>query len=430
MVKIPELAEDGQNWKIYHAKFLEVAATYDCLEVLAGRPYKGEDWDGCNALLCCTFMESIPPSIYFRRLRYTAHENFKYLAKRFRDNEPIPRANELQCAGTAAAAETPENYPMSDSAATERHASAERNKEDLSNTTQDPCTSTEAPAMGTSTKCIETTPVVLEGTPHELQTELQNSLPLTPRLPIEGEPSGCKQEAADSNVTAGRMNGMAEMAKPTIADIDRTARLGVELTSEACGVDEGDGTEHRDLWLQQTNSYCKESRQRNEIANENVPSTYELPLEGEWTVFASGEARDPKGDANASDAATEHVYHPSESRMTEDANGVESEGCREGVSIDVAATECCQQLVGMADGGPSHGVEPAEMSNVSKTLVTMSVELEDLHRGGILCVCLGNRADMSTGQTDALSIETDTSRSANVTENVNICNGSVFSFLI
>ena len=44
MVKIPKLTEDGQNWKIYCAKFLKVAAaTYDCLKVLAGRPYKGED---------------------------------------------------------------------------------------------------------------------------------------------------------------------------------------------------------------------------------------------------------------------------------------------------------------------------------------------------------------------------------------------------
>ena len=74
MVKIPELAEDGQNWKFYCAKFLEVAATYDCLEVLAGRPYEGEDWDGCNALLCCTFMESVPPSIYFKIRCRTAHE--------------------------------------------------------------------------------------------------------------------------------------------------------------------------------------------------------------------------------------------------------------------------------------------------------------------------------------------------------------------
>ena len=66
MVKIPELAKDGQNWKTYYAKFLEVAATFDCLEVLAGRPYKGDDWDGCNALLCCMFMETVAPSIYFK----------------------------------------------------------------------------------------------------------------------------------------------------------------------------------------------------------------------------------------------------------------------------------------------------------------------------------------------------------------------------
>ena len=137
MVKIPELAEDGQNWTIYRAKFLEVAATFDCLEVLAGRPYEGEDWDGCNALLCCMFMETVAPSIYFKIRRRTAHENFKYLAKRFRDNEPIPRANEFQCAGTAAAAEMPENYPTSANAATERHANAKPEEEDLSTPTED-----------------------------------------------------------------------------------------------------------------------------------------------------------------------------------------------------------------------------------------------------------------------------------------------------
>ena len=119
MVKIPELTEDGQNWKIYCAKFLEVAATYGCLEVLAGRPYEGDDWDGCNALLCCTFMESIPPSIYFPIHCRTTYKNFKYLTKRFHNNDPIPHANELQCVGTAAVAEKPEKSPMSVNAATE-----------------------------------------------------------------------------------------------------------------------------------------------------------------------------------------------------------------------------------------------------------------------------------------------------------------------
>ena len=136
MVKIPELAKDGQNWKIYCAKFLKVAATFDCLEVLAGRPYEGDDWDGCYALLCCMFMETVAPSIYFKIRHRTVHENFKYLVKHFCNNDPIPCANELQCAGTAAAAETPEKSPTSADAAIEQLAHANSDVEDLSNSTK------------------------------------------------------------------------------------------------------------------------------------------------------------------------------------------------------------------------------------------------------------------------------------------------------
>ena len=284
MVKIPELAKDRQNWKIYHAKFLEVAATYDCLEVLAGRSYKGDDWERCNALLCCTFMESIPPSIYFRRLRYTAHENFKFLAKRFHDNEPIPRANELQCTGTAAAAETPENYPTSANAATEQHVDTKSDEDDLSTTKsltrgtedvdngnvghiQDPCMSSEDLAKGTSAKCKEMTSVILKSMPHEMQDQPQDSLQATPYV--------CKQEVVDSVVTAECTNGMAEMAKPTkIADVDRMALLGGEPVERACGVDEGDGTEHKGKSrLQEIELLCKESHQCNGNMMDDIPST-------------------------------------------------------------------------------------------------------------------------------------------------------------
>ena len=302
MVKIPELAEDGLNWKIYCVKFLEVAATYDCLEVLAGRPYEGEDWDGCNALLCCTFMESVPPSIYFQRLHYTAHENFKFLAKRFCDNNPIPHANELQHTGTATAVEAPEKSPMSADAATEQLAHANSDVEDLSNSTkaltqgtedvndgnvgriQDPHTSSEDSVKGTSAKCKETTSVVLKSMPHEMQDQLQDSLQATPYA--------CEQEAVDSVVTAECTNSTAEMAKPTIADVDRTARPGVELASEACGVDEGDGMECEGMQLQQTNLLCGGTRQRSGNATEDIPSAQKLPLVGEWTVCVSGKASD------------------------------------------------------------------------------------------------------------------------------------------
>ena len=232
MVKIPKLAEDGQNWKIYRVKFLEVAATFDCLEVLAGRPYKGEDWDGCNTLLCCMFMETVAPSIYFKICHRTVHEKFKYLVKCSRNNDPIPCANELQHAGTATAVEMPEKSPMSTDAATEWHVHAKSDEEDLTTTTQDltrgtqdidngnigctedPRTSFEASVKGTSTKCIKTTPVVLKSTLHKMQDQLQNSLPLTLRPPIDGRPNECKQKAVDSVVMAGCMNWTVKAAEP------------------------------------------------------------------------------------------------------------------------------------------------------------------------------------------------------------------------
>ena len=297
MVKIPKLTEDRQNWKIYHAKFLKVTATYDCLKVLAGRPYEGDNWDGCNALLCCTFMESIPPSIYFRCLCYTAHENFKYLAKHFCDNEPIPCTNELQCTGTATALETPVKTPMSADATTEQHVHAKLDTKDLSTATkdlergmksvnngivgcQDLRTSLEALAQGTSTNCTETTAVTLESAQHEMQNWLQNSLQMTPRLPIKDKPSKCMQEAAESVVTDGCTNGMAEMAKPTIADVNRTALLDGEPVEMACGVDEGNEMGHKDLQLPKAGLYCKERHQHNENVMDDIPSTHGLPLEG------------------------------------------------------------------------------------------------------------------------------------------------------
>ena len=390
MVKIPELAEDGQNWKMYCAKFLEVAATFDCLEVLAGRPYEGDDWDGCNALLCCTFMESVPPSIYFKICHRTTHENFKYLTKHFRNNNPIPRANELQCAGTAAAAETSEKSPTSNSTATERHASTERNKEDLvSNTTkaltrgtedvnngnvgriQDPRTSYEASAKGmTSAKCSEMTIVTLESAPHKTQ-EPHSSLPLTPRPPIEGKPSRCKQEAVDSIMTAGHMNGTVQLAKPMEitdvnlekavlggepaerasrvdkgsemdADVNGMALLGRELVERARGISEGDEMEHEaQLQLQELKLLCEETNQCNANTNEDIPFANGLPLEGEWTVNPSGE-RDTSVHA----------------------------------SVDGTGSNAGRK------------VEPADTPNELEQLMTMSIEPDDADSGGILIVCL------------------------------------------
>ena len=286
MVKIPKLTEDGQNWKIYRAKLLEVAATQGWLCVLAGEPFDGTyDWQGYDALLHELFNATVPINIYVQLFCNTAHQVFKYLVKRFCDRKPIrdPHANELQCAGTATAAKMPKKSPTSMNTATERHAHAKSDEEDLTTSTkaltqgtedvdnrnvgriQDPCTSSEDSAKGTSAKCKETTSVVLKSMLHEMQDQPQDSLQATPYA--------CEQEAVDSIVTAECTNSTAEMAKPTIADVNRTARPGVELVSEACGVDEGDGMEHEGMQLQQTNLLCGGTRQRSGNATEDIPST-------------------------------------------------------------------------------------------------------------------------------------------------------------
>ena len=401
MVKIPELAEDGQNWKIYRAKLLEVAATQGWLCVLAGEPFDGTyNWQGYDALLHELFNATVPINIYVRLRHNTAHQVFKYLAKRFRDREPIrdPHANELQCAGTATAAEMPKKSPTSTNAATERHAHAKLDEEDLTTSTkaltqgtedvddgnvrriQDPRTSSEDSAKGTSAKCKETTSVILKSTPHKMQDQPQDSLQATPYA--------CEQEAVDSVVTAECMNGTAEIAKPTIADVDRIARLGVELASEACGVDEGDGMEREGTQLQQTNLLCGGTCQCNVNAMGDLPSAHRLPLEGEWTVYPSGEMKSP-------------------------------------------------------NGGAGREVKPADVSNESEMLVTLLIELEVPDDGDIPYVHLGgtswragdlnrpgNQTDRSEGQadrsrdlTDGLNGQMDASRMLNSAETAVMSDG-------
>ncbi|KIM66677.1 hypothetical protein SCLCIDRAFT_21845 [Scleroderma citrinum Foug A] len=338
----------------------EAAATdiTDPLGVLAGwQPDDGSyDWECLDAILKWTFYTSVPISILRPIWKLdTAHEIFNYLAKRFRNSNPIvdPRAT----SANDAKHDVHENShtelresPVSDNTAAEWHADAKRDEEDLPNTKdlpnrgmehvdeenvrrKDLHTSTEASVTGTSAECADGTLVLLEGAPHKTRNEPQNSLRATPRrLPIEGEPCECEQEVANGVVTAGHMNGTAGTAKPIIADVDRTATLGKDLATVACGVDKGNETECNKLRLQQTNLFCEKANQHNRNAEEDIPSAQRLLLEGEWTGYASGEASDPKGNENTLNAAIEHVDGSREQCRLTDIDGVMSEGCNGGTS--------------------------------------------------------------------------------------------------
>ena len=140
-----------------------------------------------------------------------------------------------------------------------------------------------------------------------------------------------------------------------------------------------------------------------------------------------------------SDAATECVDCPCESRETVDANGVELEGRREGMSESESVDE--------ADGDAGQRIEPADTPNESEELITVSIKPENLESSGIPRVRLGgmwmqtgdvngpgSQADESSGQTDGvgsqtdvsiwhgdvLSVETDMYRPANETANIRL----------
>ena len=341
----------------------------------------------------------------------------------------------------------PENYPTSANAATERHAHANSDEEDLSNTTkdltqgtedddngnvgrQDLRTNAEALAQGTSPNCAETTPVVLESTlPHKLQKQLQDSLQATPYA--------CKQEVADSIVTAGCTNGMAEMAKPTIAGVDRTALLGGKLAERACGVDKGDETEcDPQTRLQQIEFYCEEKDQHSRNATGDIPSIQKLPLEGEWTVLlASGKASDLEGDADASNEPTELLTTKVElpvkngsdvprvclGAMCWHACNVEGPGNRvDGLS--------CETDVSSSQAGASRGQTdaPSGLNNVEAAVVShsngpgMYLATGDVKRGGEKTDGIKSHADASSGHLGMSSVKTDALTTENETDIISI----------
>ena len=224
-----------------------------------------------------------------------------------------------------------------------------------------------------------------------MQNQSQYSLPLTPRPPIEGEPSGCKQEVVDSVMMAERTNRTVKLAKPneSNADVNGTVTLGGGPVAEACRVNEGDRTEREpQTWLQQTGFYCEESCQHSGNATDNIPVAHGVPLKGEWTWCARGEASDPKLD------------------------GIESEGCMSGMDEQVCVDE--------ADGNAGRGIEPADSPNELTEFVALTIKSEDLGSSDIPCVRLGGtrmqmgdtnglgcQTDGSRGQTDTLTVHTD-----------------------
>ena len=183
---------------------------------------------------------------------------------------------------------------------------------------------------------------------------------MTPRLPIEGELSECEQEAAESVVTAGHMNGTVRTAKPpevADADINRMALLGREPARSASRVDKGDGMEHEGKSrLQETRFYCKASCQRSRNAQKDVPEAHRVPLEGEWAIGASSSTKDSRAHVNASNALGMRTDGLCGQQEPVDMS-MEPRSCESGTSMRACVDE--------ADSDPGQGVEPMGIPNES-----------------------------------------------------------------
>ena len=197
--------------------------------------------------------------------------------------------------------------------------------------------------------------------------------------------------------------------------VNETALLGGEPAKRAPEVDKTMHSNPLRLTQAQTNF---EENQHSKNAKIDVPSTYGLPLEGEWIVCVSGEASCEMG-------------------MSESA----------GIDDKVEAftqmlAEGCQQLAGV-NGDAGQKAEPTDTTNVPKALITASIDSENLDRGDIPHMYLGStnlhagdaigpgnqmdglsyQADGSRGLTDGLGAQMDTLSVSDSPEMASISHG-------
>ena len=286
--------------------------------------------------------------------------------------------------------------------------------------------SLEASVQGTSAKCAKMTSVILESAPHEMQTELHSSLPLTPRLPIDGEPNECKQEAADSVVMAGHTNWMVKMAEPRIMDVDRTTLLGRELAERVSGVDEGDRDHENELRIQQTEFSCEESHQHSGIMKEDVPSVQKLPLEGKWTVCMSGELLTTTVKPYVEDVdMNAHVCLGATCWHANDVSrpGGRTDGSEGLTDVSEGLTDVSRGLV----DGLQELTDPSHESKRAETAMLGCGDRSSMYLGPGDAKHLVNEtdgtgihADRSTGQMDTPSVETNVIKPANKSETVRL----------
>ena len=268
--------------------------------------------------------------------------------------------------------------------------------------------------------------------------EPQDELQELQSLPVEGESRDSKRQVAKANAKAADTSGRAKVVGKA-ADVEGKALPGrVDKAKET-----PDG---RQSQPQQAELYCKGS-QLNENAESNIPSTHGVPLEGEWSMCASGRVMDSlKVSASGSNAN-------SSSRPGRLASVDETElrSCGRGMGECTSVDEWCWPVekarpivripkgycqLGRRDGNASCKETSANGQGESGKLVPTTVELDDPGGSETPRVCLEgtktrvgeveshrSRADKSRGQANESRGQVDASTVLNTRETVAMGDG-------
>ena len=409
-VKIPALALDGQNWKIFRVKLIEAAATQHVLGLLAGwevEPDNNEsdewdNWFGYDAIAKFLIYPTLPLELLrpIRKLR-TVHEMFEFLAHHFHDHNPIERDAQMNKAKTCA------NEEVNNGQVGTVHV----HTEDTYQTFGPAGIAAESPENPQRSGDGQVTNNGSENATHQVETMQKRWQKFAGTCYRCGEVGhrarDCrllndmpKCSAKGQTTTDGqKWTRRCKKRDNSTTKVDETALLGGEPAKRAPEVDETMRSNPQRLMQAQT----IEENQRSKNATKDIPGTHGLPLEGEWIVCVSGEASCEMGT--------------SESRSVDD----------EVEAFVQMPTKSSQQLAGV-DGDTGRKVEPTDTTNVPEALVTASNNLENLDCGDIphmylrsMNWCAGDpnglgsqmdelscEADVSTGQVDVLRGWTET----------------------
>ena len=219
--------------------------------------------------------------------------------------------------------------------------------------------------------------------PRELRDEPQE----LQNLPIVGESRDSKRQAAEANTAAEGTGGSAEVIRK-VAVVEGKALPGSKLAKRASRADETpDG---RQPQAQQVKLHHKRS-QHNENAKRNIPSAHGVPLEGEWSVCASGRVMsDSHKDGMGEHGCVDEWCWPVE--KSKPTVRIPKGYCQLG-RADVMS---CKEM--SADG-----------QDKSAKLVPTTVELDDSGGGETPCVCLGG-TKMQIGEVESHGCRADKSR--------------------